>query len=95
MQSDQDGDGKISKDEAPEFMQQFFDRVDANADGFLDETEIQSMRIIDSPYGGHRLLKLVNRNMSTNNAASTPYAIPMKATANNKRAMSIKPSSLS
>jgi len=36
MQSDQDGDGKISKDEAPEFMKAFFDRVDANTDGFLD-----------------------------------------------------------
>ena len=44
MQSDQDGDGKISKDEAPEFMQSFFDRVDTNADGFLDESEIQAMR---------------------------------------------------
>ncbi|MFV1964212.1 MAG: HlyD family efflux transporter periplasmic adaptor subunit [Pirellulaceae bacterium] len=44
MQSDQDGDGKISKDEAPEFMQSFFDRVDGNGDGFLDKNEIQAMR---------------------------------------------------
>lgn len=44
MQYDQNKDGKISRDEAPEFMQTFFDRVDTNGDGQLDATEIQAMR---------------------------------------------------
>lgn len=44
MQLDEDGDGKISRDEAPEPMQNFFSRIDANGDGFLDEEEISAMR---------------------------------------------------
>jgi len=44
MASDKDGDGKISKDEAPEFMQTFFDRVDTNGDGALDKAEMEAMR---------------------------------------------------
>ncbi len=39
MQLDKDGDGKISKDEAPEPMQQYFDMMDANKDGFIDRAE--------------------------------------------------------
>lgn len=44
MDNDKDGDGKISKDEAPAFMQQFFDRMDANSDGFIDQAEISKAR---------------------------------------------------
>jgi collagen type III alpha len=44
MQMDQDGDGKVSKDEAPEQMQNFFDRLDGNADGFIDKAEADEMR---------------------------------------------------
>ena len=44
MQYDSDGDGKISKSEAPEQMQTFFDRMDPNKDGFIDAAEIQAMR---------------------------------------------------
>lgn len=42
MQADKDGDGKISKDEAPERMQQVFDRFDADSDGFVTREEITS-----------------------------------------------------
>lgn len=36
---DKDKDGKVSKEEAPEWMQQFFDAMDPNGDGFLDKAE--------------------------------------------------------
>lgn len=42
MQADKDGDGKISKDEAPERMQHVFDRFDADSDGFVTRDEITS-----------------------------------------------------
>ena len=36
---DKDGDGKISKEEAPERMKERFDQVDRNGDGFIDKQE--------------------------------------------------------
>lgn len=39
FENDKDGDGKVSLEEAPERMKQFFDRLDANKDGFLDKQE--------------------------------------------------------
>jgi len=36
---DKDGDGKMSKAEAPEQMQSFFDRIDADGDGFVTQAE--------------------------------------------------------
>jgi Ca2+-binding EF-hand superfamily protein len=49
--ADANNDGKISKDEAPDFLQQRFDRIDANQDGFLDEMELRQIgpRLLDSP----------------------------------------------
>ena len=41
--ADTDNDGKISREEAPEKMRQFFDRIDGDSDGFLDESEIRNM----------------------------------------------------
>lgn len=42
-EADKDGDGKISKDEAPEQLKERFDRADGNSDGFIDETEIREI----------------------------------------------------
>ena len=36
---DKDGDGKMSKAEAPENVQAFFDRMDENKDGFITQAE--------------------------------------------------------
>ena len=44
MQYDTDSDGKVSKEEAPERMRGFFDRIDGNGDGFIDKAEIDAMR---------------------------------------------------
>jgi hypothetical protein len=43
MQRDQNGDGKISKDEMPERAREMFDRMDTNSDGFIDEEELKNM----------------------------------------------------
>jgi hypothetical protein len=44
MDNDADGDGKISKEEAPEWMQRFFDTMDADSDGFVTQEEIDARR---------------------------------------------------
>ena len=44
MDYDSDGDGKVSKSEAPERLQAFFDRMDPNGDGFIDAEEMAAMR---------------------------------------------------
>ena len=41
---DADGDGKVSREEAPEPMQGFFDQIDGNRDGFIDRAEAAAMR---------------------------------------------------
>lgn len=51
MQFDKDGDGKISKDEAPGPMAGAFDRMDGNQDGFIDSQEIAELR---KKFGGSR-----------------------------------------
>jgi multidrug efflux pump subunit AcrA (membrane-fusion protein) len=52
MQFDADKDGKVSREEAPEPMRNFFDRMDSNSDGFIDAEEIASMRRRFSEGGG-------------------------------------------
>lgn len=43
MKNDADKDGKISRSEAPEQMQRFFDNNDVDKDGMLDATEVKAM----------------------------------------------------
>ncbi len=42
-ENDKNGDGKLSKEETPERMQPFFDRLDASKDGFLDKEELAKL----------------------------------------------------
>ena len=49
MQYDTDGDGKVSKEEVPERMRPFFDRMDTNGDGGITRQEIEGLR---KQYGG-------------------------------------------
>lgn len=42
-EADANGDGKLSKDEAPERMKENFDRIDTNGDGFIDKAEAERM----------------------------------------------------
>jgi len=54
-QFDRDGDGKISRDEAPERMKARFDQIDTNHDGFitLDELKARDARVSGGgPPGG-------------------------------------------
>jgi len=51
MESDSNGDKKISKSEAPDRLKERFDRVDSNSDGFVDEAELKAMT---ERFGGQR-----------------------------------------
>jgi HlyD family secretion protein len=41
---DKNGDGKLSKEEMPERMQEFFDNMDTNSDGFISASELAEVR---------------------------------------------------
>ena len=43
MSNDQNKDGKVTKDELPEFMQRMLERADTNKDGAIDEGEAKAM----------------------------------------------------
>lgn len=54
--SDKNGDGKVAKDELPEFAQNYFSTMDTNGDGFVDGAEadalIERMKSMPRPGGG-------------------------------------------
>ena len=41
--TDKNGDGKVTKDELPEFVQSYFGTMDTNGDGFVDEAEANAV----------------------------------------------------
>ena len=41
MNRDEDGDGKLSKEETPERMRERFDQIDTNDDGQIDDSELK------------------------------------------------------
>ena len=43
MQLDEDGDGKVTKEELPERMQRILERADTNVDGAIDREEAEKM----------------------------------------------------
>ncbi len=43
MSNDKDGDGKVTKEELPEFMQRMLERADTNKDGAIDQEEAKAM----------------------------------------------------
>ena len=52
LDSDANGDGKISREELPAQMQRRFEQMDTNGDGFADESEIDEM-LNNPPTRGH------------------------------------------
>ncbi len=43
LERDEDGDGRLSRDELPERMRQRFERMDSNDDGYIDKEELEVM----------------------------------------------------
>jgi HlyD family secretion protein len=52
MALDKDGDKKISRAEAPEQMQAFFDRIDGDGDGFITDAEAKAAAARRAASGG-------------------------------------------
>ena len=41
MEADEDGDGRISRDEAPERLLRGFERIDADGNGMIEKSEME------------------------------------------------------
>ncbi len=68
LENDKDGDGKISKEEAPERLKRNFDRIDRNSDGFVDRKEIDEL--------GKVLLRNLSRRNKQQNRRPRMPAVP-------------------
>lgn len=80
MQRDADGDGKLSMEEVPPPMQQRFEQLDANADGFLDQEELSAMRGRGGgpggPGGGDRAARMMRSDADGDGKISRDEAPP-------------------
>jgi Ca2+-binding EF-hand superfamily protein len=65
--ADTDGDGKLSKEEAPPFLKKQFAKIDTNGDGFLDQAELEA-------WVRHRRLAAKNAPESTTPSEPTKPA---------------------
>ena len=54
MDNDKNGDGKVSKDELPEFLQRMMERFDTNGDGAVDRQEAEAAAKQFQQGGGRR-----------------------------------------
>ena len=52
---DADGDGKVSKDEAPERLKERFDTIDTNGDGYINKQEQEQMMQRMRDRGGQQM----------------------------------------
>ena len=43
LERDEDGDGRVGRDELPERMRRRFERIDSNHDGYIDREELEVM----------------------------------------------------
>ena len=77
---DKDGDGKISRDEAPERMAEHFDKLDKDGDGFITAEEMQAMqrRGRDGGEGGRQAGGLLKRLDKDGDGKLSPDEVPEK-----------------
>lgn len=59
---DKNGDGKLTKEEAPPPLQQHFDEVDTNKDGSLDQQELKAAREKRGGPGGPGMVARLDKN---------------------------------
>ena len=77
MQRDADGDGKLSMDEVPPRLQERFEQLAADRDGFLDEQELAAMRgRMGGRGGGERAARMMQRDADGGGKISREEAPP-------------------
>lgn len=52
MSHDADNDGKVTREELPEFLQRMLDRADTNNDGALEKSEVEAIQAAFGRGGG-------------------------------------------